>query len=339
MRLSRYRIWNPAAFQGGSVSRRYFEGWYFKQVDAKERRIVAVIPGISYSADGLTKHAFVQIVPSGGEMHYFDYPVEQFSADPGAPFRIRIGANVFGCDGMTLDLKDATSQVSGEVKFGPMRPWPVTTFSPGVMGWYRFVPRMETYHGVLSMDHEVSGSLVIDGERTDFNGGRGYVEKDWGRSFPSSWIWAQSNHFGRPGISLSLSVAKVPWMTGAFVGNIAGLLLDGDLHRFATYTGARLTCIEVGPNEAHLVLADKREELEVHVRGCEALILKSPVLGAMEGRDAESLGGTIDVSLRAIRGGRATVVFEGVGAQAGIEVMNDKDELGHVPCAGSTGPG
>jgi hypothetical protein len=53
----------------------------------------------------------------------------------------------------------------------------------------------------------------------------------------------------------------------------------------------------------------------------------------MEGRDAESLGGSIDVSLRTLRGGRATVVFEGVGGQAGIEVMNDKGELGHLPCA------
>ncbi len=123
-------------------------------------------------------------------------------------------------------------------------------------------------------------------------------------------------------------------MTGAFVGNIAGLLIDGDLHRFATYTGAKLTCIETGANEAHITLADKHEELDIHVQGCEALILKSPVLGAMEGRDAESLGGTIEVTLRSLRGGRAQVAFAGTGTHAGIEVMNDKDELGHIPCEG-----
>jgi hypothetical protein len=183
------------------------------------------------------------------------------------------------------------------------------------------------------MDHEVSGSLAIDGEPISLDGGRGYIEKDWGRSFPSSWIWAQSNNFARAGISVTVSVAKVPWMTGAFVGTIAGLLLDDRLHRFATYTGARLTCIETGSNEAHLTLADRREELEVHVRGLDALILKAPVLGAMEGRAAESLGGTIGVTLRSVRGGRARVLFDGVGAQAGVEVMNDRDELGHMPCA------
>jgi len=129
-----------------------------------------------------------------------------------------------------------------------------------------------------------------------------------------------------------LSVAKIPWMTGSFVGSIAGLLLDGKLHRFATYTGARITCIEAGVNEAYVTVADKHEELEVRVQGCRALALKAPVLGSMEGRDAESLGGTVDVTLRVLSGGRADVVFEGTGRQAGIEVMNAKDELGRIPC-------
>jgi len=148
------RVWNPAMYQGGGVTRRYFEGWYFKQVDAEERRALAVIPGVSYSEDGTAKHAFVQIVPGGGEMHYFAYPVEAFSFDPKEPFRICIGDNTFTQTGMTLRLEDDDATASGELRFSAWTPWPVTTFSPGIMGWYRFVPRMETYHGVLSMDHE-----------------------------------------------------------------------------------------------------------------------------------------------------------------------------------------
>jgi len=179
----------------------------------------------------------------------------------------------------------------------------------------------------------VHGTLEIDGERFDYDGGRGYVEKDWGRSFPSSWIWAQSNDFPESGVSVTVSVAKVPWMTGAFVGNIAGLLVGGELHRFATYTGASLACLETGANTAHLILRDRREELELTLSGCEALILKSPVLGAVEGRDAESIGGSIEVTLRALRGGHAAVAYHGVGGRAGIEIMDDRDELGARPCA------
>lgn len=322
------RIWNPAEYQGGRVSKRYFEGWYFKHVDAAESRIVSVIPGVSYSVDGTSKHAFVQVVPSSGEEpHYYSFPAEEFVTVSGAPFCVRIGPNAFGPGGMTLDLQDGDHRVSGEVRYGPWSPWPVKALSPGIMGPFRFVPGMETYHGVLSMDHAVSGSLTVDGDRLGLDGGRGYVEKDWGRSFPSSWIWAQANTFDREGTSFMLSIAKIPWMTGSFVGSIAGLLVDGDLHRFATYTGARITRVETGASEARVTLSDRHEELEVHVRGCRALTLKSPVLGAMEGKDSESLGGTVDVTLRSLRGGRAGVVFAGTGRQAGIEVMNDRGEL------------
>jgi len=326
------RVWNPAGYQGGSVQRRYFEGWYYKQVDASQTRTLAVIPGVSFSADGAARHAFVQVVPSGGATHYFAFPVESFSYDTHKPYEVRVGPNTFSREGITLDLVDGERTAKGQLRFGQWAPWPVSALSPGIMGWYRFVPRMETYHGVLSMDHSVTGSIVLDGERIDFDGGRGYTEKDWGRSFPSSWIWAQSNDFEAPGTSVTLSVAKVPWMTGAFVGNIAGLLHAGELHRFATYTGAKVRCIETGADEAHLVLGDRREEIEIIVHGSETLVLKAPVLGAMEGRDAESLGGTLDVTLRALRGGRASVVFRGTGKQAGIEIMNDRDELGRVPC-------
>lgn len=322
------RIWNPGEYQGGGVTRRYFEGWYFKQVDAAGRRTIAVIPGVSFSPDGLRSHAFVQVVPSDGAMHYFAYPSADFAVDTSTRFGIGIGPNTFTSDRVILDLDDGTRRVRAELRFDALSPWPVTVFSPGIMGWYRFVPRMETYHGVLSMDHGVTGRMELDGSVIDFDGGRGYIEKDWGRSFPSSWVWAQSNHFDRTGVSVTVSVARVPWMSSAFVGNIAGLLLDGRLHRFATYTGAKLTCIETGGNEAHITLADRHEELEMHVRGDDALVLKAPVLGEMEGRAAESLGGTVDVALRSLRGGRAQITFAGTGKNAGVEVMNDRDELG-----------
>ncbi|MEZ4893124.1 MAG: tocopherol cyclase family protein [Saprospiraceae bacterium] len=37
--------------------------------------------------------------------------------------------------------------------------------------------------------------LTINGEELDFTGGKGYMEKDWGRSFPSAYFWMQTNHF------------------------------------------------------------------------------------------------------------------------------------------------
>ena len=51
---------DPLTFQGKKKSKKYFEGWYFKQVSFDLKDIVSVIPGISInSADS---HAFIQII-------------------------------------------------------------------------------------------------------------------------------------------------------------------------------------------------------------------------------------------------------------------------------------
>lgn len=320
-------IWHPAAYQGGSRRRRYFEGWYFKAVDAAGVHAMAAVPGISYSADGGECHSFVQVISSTAGSHYFRYPADAFSSHGEDPFEIRVGDSTFSPAGMSLRLHDEESDVHGDLRFGRWSVWPVTLLSPGAMGWYRFAPAMETYHGILSMDHAVEGSLTIDGRELRFNGGRGYAEKDWGRSFPSSWVWAQSNLFSRPGISVTVSVARVPWLSGSFTGHIVGLLLDGTLHRFTTYTGAHMVELETGNNTARMVLRDQHLELELGIEGREPNLLKAPALGSMTAHDSESLGGTIDVTLRQRRGGGAAVVFEERGRAAGTEVMNDRGQL------------
>ncbi len=58
--------------------------------------------------------------------------------------------------------------------------------------------------------------LTINGEPMDLTGGRGYIEKDWGTSFPSAWIWMQCNTFDTPDTSFMLSYARIPWMGSHF---------------------------------------------------------------------------------------------------------------------------
>ena len=66
--------------------------------------------------------------------------------------------------------------ISGELQFRDNVPWPNHWYSPGIMGPYSFVPFMECYHGIVSMDHSIHGQLDIEGERINFDQGRGYIE-------------------------------------------------------------------------------------------------------------------------------------------------------------------
>jgi hypothetical protein len=88
------------------------------------------------------------------------------------------------------------------------------------MGWYAYVPTMECFHGILSMDHALDGEIEFNGSHYDFVGGRGYIEKDWGRNFPENWIWAQSNNFSNNNLSITASLATIPWKNTSFAGFI-----------------------------------------------------------------------------------------------------------------------
>ena len=139
------------------------------------------------------------------------YPLSSFLADK-EKFEIKIDKNSFSLNNIILDLDDCETKIKAQMKFDNIIPWPVSRFSPGVMGIYSFIPFLECYHGVLSLNHSIKRYVEINGEKKYFTGGKGYIEKDWGPSMPSSWIWMQTNHFNVESVSLFGSIAKIPWL-------------------------------------------------------------------------------------------------------------------------------
>jgi hypothetical protein len=193
------------------------------------------------------------------------------------------------------------------------------------MGWFAWIPFMQCYHGLVSFDHSLSGTLTINGQAIDFSGGRGYIEKDWGSSFPECWIWMQTNHFSEPGTSLSASIARIPWMGSSFPGFIVGLWHEGELYRFATYTGTKVTRLEMTPDKIYWTLANRTHRLELTADRAGSGMLYAPGDAGMARRVAESLTAKVDVRLSTLKG---RVLFEDTGSYAGLEVVGDVRRLG-----------
>lgn len=303
----------------------YFEGWYYKLVDANGLHRFAFIPGVFWSS---RPHSFVQVLDgTNGAAYYHEYPFEAFDAAD-QPFEARVSGSCFAVDSFTLDIDRPVQRVAGTVRFVGGAPWPVTPASPGIMGWYAWVPFMECYHGVLSLDHSLDGSLVVDGREIDFTGGRGYIEKDWGRSFPEAWIWFQTNHFEAPGTSLTASIAIIPWVFTSFPGFIIGLWHESRLYRFATYTGAKVERLVVSEHTIDWVVGNGTHRLETFVtQGPDTAygLLKGPDVSEMGKRVAETQSATVATRLTERKGGR--VVFEGTGRYAGLEVHEVEERL------------
>ena len=315
--------WHPNEYHGWGRTRRYFEGWYYKIVSPEEDLALAFIPGIAMSDDG-ERHAFVQIMDGTHcRADYHRYEASEFRPAEGR-FALEVGNNFFSADKMRLDLPG----ISGEIHFRNAVPWPKMLGAPGIMGWYSFVPFMECNHGVVSMHHELEGYLnlpasIAPSRKVDFTGGKGYLEKDWGRSFPRAYVWMQTNHFDHTGqASLMASVAHIPWLSSHFVGFISGLWLEGRLFKFATYTGAKKH-LEIGQDTATLIFKSPRLELRILARHGPGSALVFPISGEMTGKINESLQATIEVEL--LENGQR--IFADTGRHAGLELAGEVREV------------
>jgi hypothetical protein len=266
-------------------------------------------------------HAFIQLLDgSKAVSSYFNFKISDFSYLKDR-FDVSIGKNRFSSDGMKLDISRDGKEVKADISFKNQVEWPGSFLSPGAMGWYSFVPFMECYHGVVSMDHDLEGSLEIDGRSIDFDRGKGYIEKDWGNSFPKGWIWLQANNFDKNDpCSIMLSIARIPWRGRSFTGFICGLLCKNDFYILATYNGARIKNIEYGSSQdrvkVSIVLKDLR--LEVDARKKQSAQLASPMMGAMDGRINESIDSLVKVTLLK----KNKVIVDDTGRCGGFEIVN-----------------
>ncbi len=316
------KIYNPPWFQGSRARDNYFEGWYFKSVTGDGSGSLAFIPGISLS--GNDNHSFVQAIDGKtGQSWYFRFPVDAFRYS-GQRFEVAVGSNYFSENSMVLDLHDDVHFFKGSLNFSTLSVYPVSISRPGIMGWYRYAPFMECYHGVVSLDHRVNGSIETGNGPVNFSGGRGYIEKDWGTSMPEAWIWAQTNNFPDPGTSFMMSIAKIPWIGKSFTGFLGFFLHRGRLYDFATYTGADVKLMEE-KSESILIRINAREfSLNVRAFRGEKGQLKAPVSGTMERVIHESIDSAILVELFDKRG---RSVYSGQGHNAGLEIVGEVSML------------
>jgi tocopherol cyclase len=311
------KLGNPEIFQGNKKKKSYFEGWYFKMVSSVDSSILSIIPGIALSHDGSEQHAFIQIIDGRTtKTEYYSFPIEEFSFSR-KEFAIKIGQNYFSKDKIILNLHSDSSFVSGEVQMSNQIQFPKQRIlNPGIMGWYRFVPFMQCYHGVVSLTHQLKGNLVMNGVSYDFKKGIGYIEKDWGSSMPSAWIWMQSNNFQNGNSSLMLSIANIPWLGKSFTGFLGFFLHDSTLYRFATYTHAKIQVEESGADTLLISIKNRNNIFSIEAIHKNAGLLKAPVKGSMDRRIPES----IDARLRlAVHDTKGNLIFCDSTSIAGLE--------------------
>lgn len=293
---------NALLFQGDLNKKPYFEGWYYKQVSNDGKQIISLIPGISLSEKD--SHSFVQYIMTihgdnkkkRTETGYISYPLDSFDCQQ-EPFQLTIGPNVFTGSKAEVNLSNEKVSIQGIVEFGKFTPIKQTLITPNIMGFFAYFPMMQCFHGIVSMNHTLSGAFYVNEEKIDFTSGKGYIERDWGNSFPREYVWIQSNHFENDDTSLFFSEAHIPFLKTAFQGFICNLVVNNKEYRFATYHRDKCKLKKLNENRVEITLENNTAKLRIEAEITSPGELIAPTVSGMQKVIKEELGGTVKIEL------------------------------------------
>jgi len=317
------KIFKPEIFQGKGKTKKYFEGWYYKFTNAAGNFSYAIIQGISLGKDRNESHSFIQIIDGiNGKTYVFEFDLDDFSFDEKS-LSIKIGENRFTKNSCNLKIKNEDIDIRCDIIFDKIIEYPGSIISPGIMGFFAYFPFMECNHGAVNLYHETSGSFIINGKKTEMDNGLGYIEKDWGVSFPSSWIWVQGNDFENQRASFMLSVANIPFLGFEFIGFLGFLYANNKVYRFGTYNFSSIKKMALNGEDLSIVIKKGRHTFTIRAKQAKSGLLRAPKNGAMTSLIEESINAEAHVTLQH----KGATLFEGKSVLCGMEISSNIDEL------------
>lgn len=310
----KYLIKNQENFQGEKYlknQKNYFEGWYYKLSNFKYD--IAIIPGISETKNHA--NCFIQII-TNNKSYFVYYNIDDFEYGFN-PFYIKIGNNYFTKDYLHLDVTKKQLSIKGYVELDNHIEIKKTKISPNIMGPFSYIPFMECNHAVISMKSNANGNIKLNDKKINYKDGTSYIEKDWGSSFPDSYVWCQANNFKNENASFMLSVASIPFLTAHFTGLICVLMVDNIEYKFTTYNLAKIIKQECTKERVDIILKKKDYVLSIKAYKSSSQKLAAPQKGKMTKEILETITAKIKVTLKK----NNKIIFSDISEHCGLELV------------------
>ncbi len=308
----------PEVYMKRAYHNNYFEGWYYKQIDASKNHLISFIPSVSFSKEG--NASYLQVIYQNYQQLITDikkYPLSAFRASKQS-LNVELAESSFSADGFQIDFSGSNLEIKGQLGFSNLSRLEYSLINPNIMGFFSYLPFMQCNHAVISMRHQLSGHLWINGEEIDFTNGTGYLEKDWGTSFPKTYLWLQCNNFNQSDSSLFFSSADIPFLFTNFRGFICNFVCEQKQYRFATYNGSTLK-LEIEDKKVFIKLANRQYQLIISAHSAEAKKLLAPLNGLMVNQIKEALKADIELELRDKKSNK--LIYKDDSSYAAMEIV------------------
>ncbi|ERI90088.1 hypothetical protein HMPREF1982_04355 [Clostridiales bacterium oral taxon 876 str. F0540] len=255
---------NPDIYHGRNKDYNFFEGWYFKIVHPHRNITYCFIPGIFLSNKKECSHSFIQVL-NGYESNfkYLTFKRSDFKASS-SKFDVSVENNHFSLNRINININEQEIKIMGNLEFNNIIKWPDTLINPGSMGFYNYLSFMQCYSQVCAIDGYIKGSLDINGENIDFTGGKVYIEKNWGKAFPYSYIWVQGNSFNSSHGAVTASIGHVPMPFTSFTGFLIGINANNKFYKFTTINKSK---ISIKFDDESIILEAHKKDCILKLRG------------------------------------------------------------------------
>lgn len=317
-------IKNPDAYHGKNKKSNFFEGWYFKIVSPQADHTYCFIPGVFISKEEGQSHSFIQVIRGNqSNFKYLKFKKDDFKANE-SEFNLKVEENIFSLNQINLNINQQGENISGTLYFDNIVKWPDSSINPGSMGFYNYLRFMQCYSQVCAVDGFIRGKLTINGEIIDFTGGKIYIEKNWGKSFPYSYIWAQGNSFrgGEGAVTCSIGHIPLPLPLRSFTGFLIGIYVEDKFYKFTTINRSRLS-INCENEKVFLETYNKDYSLKIDAlyKKENFMDLYAPRNGNMIPIASETLQGDLIVTLYDKK--KDYIIFNDSCPSAGVELYGD----------------
>ena len=197
-----------------------------------------------------------------------------------------------------ININEENIKINGTIFLKEKENIMTSIVNPNIMGPFSYIPHMECNHAILSMQTLTNGEISIQDETLNFQNNNGYIEKDWGTSFPQNYIWLEGNQFQNKTTSFFLAIATIPYLCLKFKGLICVLIINHKEYRFATYNNTKIKELKHKKGKIYITLKKGKYTLKVEAKEKNTNNLKAPKHGKMNKEILESINSSIYIELK-----------------------------------------
>lgn len=267
--LNRFR---PSYLQGHPNKNKYFEGWFQKIYSKEHNTTFVLIYGFAtgHSAD---KTGFIQYhIPNKmPKLLTFHKNEIQCSSNN---HHVQFGDNVLS----SKVLKLKTEELELDLQLHQNSFFNKKSNS---MGNYYLIPNLPCYHAVVSEFQSFSGVIKSLNEEFKITNANGYLEKNWGKSFPNSYIWLHAFDINNPENQLLFSQANIKWMGKMFEKYVGYINLNNKYTDLRKLNNCRISKYYSLKNVFCIFIQNKDIHIEIVITLGNKLTFVGPIKGVL----------------------------------------------------------